>query len=148
MKKEFEFILQDGFQYAVGGNTEKASMLMIRAPNYHDIKDVIELHAILNDAMYECGIKASKTIHNEKSEPIKQNDNVVPTDITADDIVVYLLNGRCDTGKVVDIFMSLLVRSCKVDGKQELTQNLVEKISPQTILKLLGEYVVNFPLAG
>jgi len=142
LKAEFEFVLKDKIEYAVGGQTKVATNLTIKAPSYSDTKKVFKLHSIYRQSVLSYLEKTndSKKESNEVSEKVTHEEEV-------SGIVGILLNSDCDSDKMLDIFNDLILKAGKLDDKESLTPFILAKLSPPETLRLLGEYLVNFPIA-
>lgn len=145
LKSEFEFPLVEEIEYRVGGDTKKAQTIVLKAPCYNDTKKVLKLHGLINNGMRDFVLDLLK--QNSKDKKNNSEDASASSSFSSDDIITALMSGKCDTDSIIDIFTSLLLKSARLDGETALTAFHLDKLSPQTILKLLGEYVVNFPLA-
>lgn len=143
LKGEFEFPLEEKIEYAVGGDTKTAMNIVVKAPCYNDTKNVLKLHSLINQAMVNMRLRLQQGGEETKQPQESKRE----ASLNSSDIVTILLNAGCDTDAIIDIFTQILIKSGKLDGTQELVPFLLQKLSPQTILKLLGEYVINFPLA-
>ena len=141
LKGEFEFILSDKIEYAVGGDTKTATNITVRGPSYNDTKNVLKLHSLINQAIIEMRNKISAKDIKQTQEDDKEQK------LKPEDIVGILSSGYCDTDKIFDIFNELLLKSGKLDGKINLDPMFLSKLTPMSALKLLGEYVINFPIA-
>lgn len=144
LKAEFEFILNDKIEYAVGGNTKIATNITVKAPSYNDIKNILKLHALINQATMSY-LSIIKDLINNKE--IKSEEKESTHEDQVNDMITILTSGNCDTDKLLDIFNELILKAGKLDGKEQLNPYLLEKLSPRETLRLIGEYVINFPLA-
>ena len=146
-KTEFEFVLNDKIEYAVGGDTKTASNITVKAPSYNDTKYVLKLHALVNQATTSY-LSSIKELLAKRITSTDTPENKEPThEDQVNDIVTILVSGNYDTDKLLDIFNELILKSGKLDGKELLTPFLLGKLSPRETLRLIGEYIANFPLA-
>ncbi len=113
------------------------------------------MHSIINKVISNIQVKLKEAKPSE--EQGMQEVSEVPADnktkripFTASDIVNIVVSGECskqDVKTLSSIFREILVKYALVDDVLPIS-SVFSKITPMTAWKLLGEYLVNFPVAG
>jgi hypothetical protein len=136
--KEMEFTLSDPIKYQTGGEHVEGVKLELTAPAVKNRKRA----AKLKQGFMRC-------INDLPSEAKKSPEKKQDAKLNPDEVLVILQMGSIEYDEYIDIFVNLLSRGvCKIDGKEDLTELLAEKISFEDLERLMGEYIVNFILGS
>jgi len=149
LKKEFEFILQDELIYSHDGKAGVvAKRLLLRAPN----TKLLSLASKLSSIVMASFIKA----HENQKQPkkpetqTKSKENTELTDLNGTEVYM-IISAHIESNKMqefIETFKDLILSDniCLIDGKEPLTDNLLDSIDSRETLRLLGDYVANFLL--
>ena len=136
----FEFTLKDPIDYQHKGENDTGNYLTLTAPSAKNRKHVCKLD--------QGFMRSAMAITDDAAEKPKEEDadrTLKPEEVLA----LLQMSSVIEFDEYVDRFVKLLCDGvCKVEGKADLTKELLEKISYKDLVKLLGEYLVNFILGS
>lgn len=134
---EFEFKLSKPIEYAHGGNQEKGELLILTAPTQRQAKERTKLQQ---------GFFRAITSVQSNGEEKKTTDS---PEIKGSDIVAIMLSSPVDMVSFLEDFRRMITSGvCKIEGREVLTSALYDKLDPNDIDALLGEYLGNFILSS
>lgn len=141
LKKEFDFILQEGIQYSENGAFPIAKKLTLKAPSNKQRKIVSKLQQGLIQALM------STTKYSNQNKEIKKDKTSLDGGFTADVVLMLLQASDIDISSYMENFKELLTSNiCLVDGKLPLNSQQYDELSIEEGDRLLGEYIINFLL--
>jgi hypothetical protein len=146
-KKEFEYILSESFKYSHEGQHLDAKRLLLRAPSAKYLELIGEIQGMYMSAM----IKISGMINSSKRE--KDNTNQEDTSKKSKDddgsttfgLVLSGMNGE-EIKKFNQSFIKLFTTEdiCLIDGKEKMTDSLLQEMHYKEVQNIMGEYIKNF----
>lgn len=137
MKKEIEYILSEPIKYHHKGQELETDKLILYSPSANQRKNAFKLAQLLSRALKSCMSLADM---NKNRESI--NDD---TEMDANAIVNLILMSDIEIEEFINIFEMLLLNGiAKLDGQENLTKTLIDRLSFDDLKNLLGEYIANF----
>lgn len=128
------YTLKKPLVYASQGIEEEAKTLEITAPTNKVIKAVCRLDAQLTKAL--TGLLNQNFFKDSKEEGKKELDSK--------DYLFLLGSGGADLDKCYDDLKVILRHTCKIDGKENMTDILFDRMEYSETKNLLGEYLKFF----
>ena len=147
LKKEFEFLLEDRLVYSHDGKAGiVAKKLLLRAPT----TKLISLASKLNASVSAAFLKANES--RKKEDDAKKDSKPSKESTEVDGAGIYMVVSGSMDEKQVDSFICLLKELiladniCLIDGKEQLTLDLLDSLDTRETLRLMGDYIANFLL--
>lgn len=138
VKDEFEFELTKPIEYHHSGNLETGRLLILKAPSQRNAKERTKLQ--------QGFFRAITSVQNTGGDDKKATDNV---EIKGSDIVAIMLSSSVDMVAFLEDFRRLLTSGvCLIEGRETLTAALYDKLDPDDVDSILGEYLGNFILSS
>jgi len=136
-KDELEFELNKPFDFDYQGEKETAGLLVLRAPSNKQHKYRVRLQQGFFQA-----INAIRSTGN--SEQAEQN-----VEVGGAEILALMLSSDVDMVEYHEVFQKLICSSvCMIEDKTPLTSVTYDKIHPDDLDRLMGEYLGNFILSS
>lgn len=134
---EHTYELKEKFEYAHKGESVEATFIEITAPNKKQLSDFIPIKQAVTAAMKEIAEGADNSEANETEQP----------EITGSQVLTLLYSSSVDMLKVM-LHAEQLFKSgaAKVDGEENLTIPLQDKMGVSDFEGLVGDYIANFIL--
>jgi hypothetical protein len=147
IKGEIEYILSTPIKYGhtdskTGGKgtDEEAISVILYAPSVNQMKHAGKLKQFVMQAMGQ-GSKASSEGKTTASNTEKE------VEVTGDDFVMMLTSSDVDYVEAMESFNALLCSGAgKLEGKQNLTSLLIDKLAFNDLEGMLGKYLESFLL--
>lgn len=137
IKDELDFELKKSFDYDYQGERETARLLVLRAPSNKQHKYRVRLQQGFFQA-----INAIRSTGN--SDQTEQN-----VEVGGAEILALMLSSDVDMVEYHEVFEKLICSAvCMVEDKTPLTATLYEKIHPDDLDRLMGDYLGNFILSS
>jgi len=144
-KKEFEFILNEELDYSDSGDAKKTKRLILRAPANIHRNETFRLRQGLLKGMTEAQARLKSSTTEEITNNNQNQTNEIDDEIDGQGILTGLFMSDIDMVEYMALFERLLLNGCCiVDGKINLTDGILKKISIDDEERLLGEYIANF----
>ena len=140
IRDEFEFALSRPITYHHNGQSEEASLLILKAPSYKQDEERTRIQQGFHRAL--TGLNSGG---ESKDKPVATEE----VKIGGTDIFAIMLASAVDMVAFKKDFKKLLTSGvCMVEGRESLTSPLYDKIYPEDLDNLMGEYIGNFILSS
>ncbi len=141
LKTEHEVVLTSLVKYSHAGESLEATSVLLIAPSANQLKNTVSLKQYFFQAI------TSMDDGKEGDDKAKAKAKDIEMDGGAVMSMMYM--SKIDMNDLFDDAKKLLTSGvAKLDGKEPLTDALIEKISVNDYEKIVGEYLVNFILAS
>ena len=137
IQDELEFVLERPIEYASNGEKTEGKLLILKAPSSKNQKERIKLQ--------QGFFRAITGIKNEGKDKDK-NDTA---DIKGSEILALMLSSDIDMVAYHEDFKRLITSGvCMVEGTEILTAPLYDKVDPDDLDRMLGDYLAAFILSS
>lgn len=140
MSNEFEYKFIDGLKYQSGGEEVFAKKLILKAPSNKNRFQVAALQQVFMEAVALIKKQNPDSDSTENQEESSKFDG--------EQILAMLMLSGINLGQMYESFVELLRAQdiCMIDGKMQMNNYLLEKMSILDMQNLMGEYFANFLL--
>jgi len=142
IKKEFEYQLQQSFDYAHKGATVPASKITVKCPSNKVLKSL----SVIESEFMAAITKAQQATTQEAIKEAQANI-AGEGELDGKSAIMALLSfGNINT--CYDEFKIILTKTAFVDDDEKFEKPMWDDLSVQDTKALLGEYLVNFILSS
>lgn len=137
IQDEVEFVLEKPIDYAVSGEIAKGTLLILKAPSSRNQKERIRLQQ---------GFFQAITALKSDAEAKKDAGSA---EIKGAEVLALMLSSSVDMVAFHEDFKRLITSGvCLVEGTEALTAPLYDKLHPDDLDRMLGEYLSAFILSS
>lgn len=137
VQDEIEFVLEKEIEYATKGELSKGRLLILKAPSSRNQRERIRLQQGFFQA-----VNALKSSDSTKKDTSSDS-------IKGEEVLALMLSSSVDMVAFHEDFKRLITSGvCMVEGTEPLTAPLFDKIHPDDLDRMLGEYLAVFILSS
>lgn len=137
IQDEIEFVLGRPIDYAASGELAKGKLLILKAPSSRNQKERIRLQ--------QGFFQAISSLKNDG----ESKKDAGSADIKGSEILALMLSSSIDMVAFHEDFKRLITSGvCLVEGTEPLTVPLYDKICPDDLDRMLGDYLAGFILSS
>lgn len=139
METEFNYELEQSFEYASKGEQCTASFITLTAPTSRNMKECAELKQAFFRALPKTPLQDSVEVPEDNADELDGAGVMLLIAMSRDvELSVVLCTAR-------ELFSTGIA---KVDGEEKLTKTLLDKMNQDDLEAMTGDYLANFILAS
>lgn len=143
--KTITYTLSDSIEYQCEGQNTEGMSLELTAPSVRHRKKAAKLKQGLMRSLGDTQQASNESDVKASVDAIKEGGNTSYEAKAHELLVVLQMSSSVKYEDYLEIFVDLLTEGiCKMDGKEPMTKDIINKISFEDIEKILGEYLENF----